>query len=157
LLHQNLADYGFKSANRKILLSIPISLIFSFPLAIVSMYLSENYTPPIALEDIRIMLLLAIVVSPIGEEVLFRGFIEGYLLKHTDRWIAIAMPALLFSAMHIVPYISAPLPALLLTLLGAFILGMLAGYYRAVYGSLIPAVIVHSVFNLSGIVVWLCL
>jgi len=56
-----------------------------------------------------------------------------------------------------VPYISAPLPALLLTLLGAFILGMLAGYYRAVYGSLIPAVIVHSVFNLSGIVVWLCL
>ena len=79
---------------------------------------------------------------------------EGYLLKYVDGWIAILIPAILFTAIHIIPYSSAPFTILIYVLTGAFILGLLAGYFRAVSRSLIPAIITHAIFNFSGIIVW---
>ncbi|RLE97345.1 MAG: CPBP family intramembrane metalloprotease [Thermoprotei archaeon] len=154
LLHRSLCDYGFRWPTRYGLSSIPISIAVSLPLALIAEYLSEGYVSSIAKEDLLSMLILALFVAPLGEETIFRGLIESYLLEHTDMWIAIVVPAVLFSAMHVVPYFNSPPLTLFFILLSALILGLLAGYFRAKGESLFPAVTAHIVFNFTGIVIW---
>ena len=86
------------------------------------------------------ILSIAIVV-PILEEFLFRGAIEGHLLK--IGWSpkrAILISALIFGLIHGNP---AQIPF-------AFLIGLLFGwlYYRT--GSLVPGIVGHIINNLSG-------
>jgi len=154
LTHEDLKEYGFNISKHYIEHSILISLAISFPLAFISRFFSEKYEISIVSENFYNILFLSLILSPIGEETLFRGFMEGYLLKYVNKWIAILIPAILFTAIHIIPYSSAPFIIFIYTLTGAFILGILAGYFRAISGSLIPAIITHAIFNFSGIIVW---
>ncbi|WFO74633.1 CPBP family intramembrane metalloprotease [Desulfurococcaceae archaeon MEX13E-LK6-19] len=107
--------------------------------------------PPKSLSEV--VLVLAIL-APIGEEVVFRGIVESYLLlQRIGFWISIAMPGILFSLIHITPFSSAPKKVLVTILFTALIVGLLAGYYRAVSGSLLPAIVIHSLFNITGFTV----
>jgi len=47
---------------------------------------------------------------------------------------------------------SATSQTVFLVFAGALILGLAAGYFRASTNSLVPAIIAHSIFNLSGII-----
>lgn len=82
-------------------------------------------------------LLYALVIAPIWEEVFFRGtlfpWLAGRLPVHQAQWLS----ALAFGAVHLHGPTLIPL-----TVLGA----LLAGIYRT-SGSLIPAVLVHALFN----------
>lgn len=78
------------------------------------------------------------LVAPVVEEMLFRGAIEGHLLR---RWgnpkRAIGISALIFGLIHLNP---AQIPY-------AFVLGLLLGwlYYRT--GSIVPGIVLHLVNN----------
>jgi membrane protease YdiL (CAAX protease family) len=98
--------------------------------------------------------------ASICEEILTRGLIQGYLAPFMGHCIGmfklrLSLPvivgALFFSLMHIMPLgASLGISKLLFFLLFAAILGVIAGYYREKTGSLVPAVIVHMMFNISG-------
>jgi membrane protease YdiL (CAAX protease family) len=89
-----------------------------------------------------------ILCSPIQEEIIFRGLIQSMLER---RWMitfslfggslsgAVAFVAVLFGVIH--------LEAGVAVATGAIILGLVAGELRRRSGSLLPAVIVHALFN----------
>lgn len=78
------------------------------------------------------------IAAPIFEEMLFRGAIEGHLLRKwkNPRW-AILVSALIFGLIHGNPA----------QILFAFLLGLVLGelYYRT--GSLLPCIILHFINN----------
>ena len=134
-------------------LALFISFPISLSLAYISSGLSAEYEPPIKIKGVINYFLVFIVLAPISEELVFRGLLEGYLLVTTTPIISILLPALLFSIVHISPFRDAPKEFLLLILISAFILSMVAGLLRFLSNSLIPSIITHSVFNLSGKIV----
>ena len=83
------------------------------------------------------MLISVIVIAPIWEEVFFRGtlfpWLAGRMPVHQAQWLS----ALAFGAIHLHGPVLIPL-----AFLGVF----LAGIYRT-SGSLIPAILVHALFN----------
>ena len=97
-----------------------------------------------------------------------RGLLQSWLSALTQsrvrlgRW-TLSAPVLtsagFFAAMHVVLF-SKLGPVALVVILLAGILGVIAGHYRETTGSLIPAILVHSFFDIGGtlppwISVWL--
>ena len=77
------------------------------------------------------------VMTPIAEEVLFRGVIQprlGQLIKEKD---ALIVQAALFSALHLSPVI----------LVTHFILGLAFGWLRVRTRSLVPGILLHAAWN----------
>jgi membrane protease YdiL (CAAX protease family) len=67
----------------------------------------------------------------------------------------VIISGLFFGAMHVVliPFMG---PAAFPLIVLAVFLGLVAGYYRERTGSLLPAIIVHSLFNIGGsLPIWL--
>lgn len=58
------------------------------------------------------MTLLATVVAPVGEELLFRAGLFRYLRTRVPRWAALVLPAVLFGALHVNLATFVPLVAL---------------------------------------------
>lgn len=98
------------------------------------------------------------IYASICEEVLTRGLLQSWLSALTQyrvrlgRW-ALSVPvltsALFFAAMHVVLWPKLG-PATLLVILLVGILGVIAGHYREKTGSLIPAILIHSFFDIGG-------
>ena len=83
------------------------------------------------------------LIAPMFEELLFRGAIEGHLLRQwKNPWGGILLSALIFGAVHGNP---AQIPF-------AFVLGVLLGwlYYRT--GSLLPGMLLHFLNNTAAVV-----
>ena len=134
----------------KLLEALAVSSVFVLALYGVSqkMLREERYEPPFAPRNILELVALAFMAGPLGEEVLFRGLLEGYMLtRNVDARVAVALPAVLFSLIHWIPFKDAPSKHRALILFFALVLGMVAGYYRAVTGSITVAVVVHAMFN----------
>ncbi len=138
-------------------LDLPLSIIAfviavsaGLPLAYLAARLAGDYEPSFIPEDPRERIVLALVFAPLGEELLFRGLLEGQLLGILDLWMAVAIPALLFSLVHAIPFSGSPRAFLYTLLASALLIGLLAGYLRAISGSLLPAVAVHAGFNFAG-------
>ena len=77
------------------------------------------------------------VFAPLLEEVLFRGAIQGYMMRHFKPWTAIICSALVFGLIHM-----NPVQVVYATLLGV-IFGWI--YYRT--GSLLPVILGHVLNN----------
>ena len=85
-----------------------------------------------------LVLLLAVVVAPLVEEMLFRGILQSMLRSYIDwPWLVIGACSVLFAAVH--PDM-AHWPAL-------FVLSMGIGYAYEKSGSLWQAIFVHALFN----------
>ena len=84
-------------------------------------------------------LLIVGVLTPLAEELFFRGALMGWMmLRRFPRWSVILLPALLFAIMHLNP----------VGILPIFFLALLLGYLRWVTGSLWPSVALHMFNNL---------
>jgi hypothetical protein len=85
---------------------------------------------------------LLVVAAPLTEEPLFRGVIlRGLLGRYTARR-ATVLAALLFAVFHLNPW----------QFLGAFVAGLLFGWWRAATGSLVPGLACHALNNAMPIV-----
>lgn len=94
---------------------------------------SESYVPPFAPRNFAELVTLGFIAAPLGEEILFRGLLEGYMLAvNVDFRVAVIMPATLFAVVHWIPFKDAPAKHRALILFFALIAGMVAGYYRAI-------------------------
>jgi membrane protease YdiL (CAAX protease family) len=128
-------------------LTVPLTIAMAYALDI----LLSVFDLPNLLEDqfesmsVNPFGIIAIcLAAPICEEMLFRGAIEGHLLRTGHKpWIAIAVSALIFGIIHGNP---AQMPS-------AFLLGLLLGwlYYRT--GSLWPSIVCHVANNTLSTVI----
>lgn len=83
-----------------------------------------------------------LIAAPIGEEMVFRGAIQGYLSRRIGTGAAIVAAASAFLLIHL-PQLDGYWPAML----GILGLGIVAGIARAWTGSLLGAVLVHVAYN----------
>lgn len=105
--------------------------------------------------------LFILILTPIAEELLFRGFLQNYLKPLGNRGIKlfgrrISLPvliaALAFSLCHL-GLLASGMGAIFMirTLVFTFILGTIAGYYQEKYDNIVPAIVVHMAGNLLGL------
>jgi uncharacterized protein len=82
-------------------------------------------------------LLRACLLAPIGEELLFRGALFGWLRGRAGAWPTILVSAALFGATHILPIL---MPV-------GFALGLGLGWVRERTGSVLPGIFFHIAHN----------
>lgn len=125
------------------------SLISLSLLVVVILWPVNTYLLPEELQDYfidmysstSISLFLALVITgPILEELLFRGLILSGSLKHTTAVRAILFSTLLFAFSHLVPSQMA----------AAIVIGSAIGWLYYKTGSIIPAILIHVVFNMGN-------
>jgi membrane protease YdiL (CAAX protease family) len=86
------------------------------------------------------LLLTTVVVAPIGEETLFRGFLfRGWHRSPRDVWAAIGATALLWAIIH-VQYDPIALAQI-------FVFGLVLGWMRWTTGSTIATILLHGLLN----------
>lgn len=94
------------------------------------------------------LIVAAVIVAPIAEELFFRGMLFQALRRRMRLWGAAALSAVTFAAAHAqaTPLASA------LVFASIFPLGIFLAWVVERRGSLLIAVTVHAVFNLLGVV-----
>jgi membrane protease YdiL (CAAX protease family) len=95
---------------------------------------------------LRIMIVfVAVVIAPLLEEMLFRGFVQttirSFFGVRNSAWPAIAASSVFFAIMHADP---GHWPAL-------FVLGVCLGYSYEKSGSLFRPIFIHLFFNASSV------
>jgi len=144
-----IAEFGFRIPTARYL---AIATAVGLTLGVAVTFLSHLFPskPPFDVSRLAPWMigLYFIIGSPIQEEIIFRGLIQSMLER---RWMitfsvfggslsgAVAFTAVLFGIIH--------LEAGVAVATGAIILGLGAGELRRRSGSLLPAIIVHAVFN----------
>ncbi len=109
----------------------------------------------------QIILFIWLLSSTI-EEIFTRGFLQGHLARAIDAkkkipFLRVDVPtfisALFFASLHLSLILSgADIKTVVIILLFTFSLGLLAGQLRSKSGSLIPAIGVHMLANIGGVV-----
>jgi membrane protease YdiL (CAAX protease family) len=85
-----------------------------------------------------VLAIAAIVVAPLGEELLFRGLVLGAVWRLTGRaWLSVVISGVLFGAIHGQPQDILPLCTM----------GVILGYVRLRTRSLVPPITAHALFN----------
>jgi len=153
-----LADFGLTRGTYRFR---PTILLWVLPTAVLSL-LSTLAPGRSEASDVlggRTELQLVIFVwiyASVCEEVLTRGLLQTLISSDGGAKAVAArfsMPVvvsgLFFGAMHLV-LIDSMGPAAVVPIALATLLGFLAARYREVTGSLIPAIIVHALFNVGG-------
>ncbi|MGD9896512.1 MAG: lysostaphin resistance A-like protein [Candidatus Methylacidiphilaceae bacterium] len=86
---------------------------------------------------LSLLLVFILVLAPLGEEVLFRGFLYVYLKNRLSRNASLVVTALLFALLHF----NWP------TFLPLFFFGLLLGVAYEFSGSLLLSIAIHCWFN----------
>jgi membrane protease YdiL (CAAX protease family) len=85
-----------------------------------------------------VLVFSAVVVAPLAEEIFFRGLLQSMIRSYTQRpWVAVVAAAVIFGGVHAEWQ---NVPALI-------ILGIALGYNYERTGRLLPAILIHALFN----------
>lgn len=92
--------------------------------------------------EMGLMALLIVVVAPICEEIVYRGFLFRYLNKRVSTRLAIAISSGIFASMHMNLYSFLPL----------FVLGAALCTVYKLSGNIVSSITIHVLFNLLNLV-----
>jgi membrane protease YdiL (CAAX protease family) len=112
---------------------------------IITSFQSDIFRTASAAGLLPLLLLLAavVVLTPIGEETLFRGFLyRGWMQKPRDAWAVIVVTSLLWALIHVQYdwYVTGQI----------FAFGLLLGWVRWCTGSTILTILLHALINMEG-------
>lgn len=79
-----------------------------------------------------------IILTPVAEEIFWRGFIQDQFTKSFGAWIALVLQAALFAVVHRLPLLGS------LTIFG---FGLIQGFWRMKRRSLVPIILSHAMIN----------
>ncbi|MDP3072167.1 MAG: CPBP family intramembrane metalloprotease [Opitutaceae bacterium] len=94
------------------------------------------------------MIVLAVVVAPVGEEMVFRGGVFRFLRGRVPRWAALLLPGVFFAALHVNWRTFAGLDSFAPLVVLAVLFSL--AYERT--GHLGVPIVAHALFNLNTIV-----
>jgi len=156
-----LSDYGFKKpinadTVRIVMLAVCIGII----VALFRSFLAGGWGGS-AEDSFSIQIIIGIwIYASIAEEILTRGLIQGHLkplagkgLTVSDARISVPVfiGALFFALMHFAMVtLGIDIVSVIATVISAFIVGIMAGYYCEKNESLAPAILIHMLFNIAG-------
>ena len=83
------------------------------------------------------------IMTPISEELFFRGYLLDSINRIHGKWPAIVISSLLFGLVHIDPF------AIGLATIG----GVIYGWIRIRTGSLVPVIVAHAMWNTMALMV----
>ncbi len=110
---------------------------------IVTSFQLDIYRTAAAAGWLPLLWLAVVVVTPIGEETLFRGFLfRGWLRAPRDTWPVILLTAFLWSIVH-VQYDW-------FVIAQVFCFGVMLGWLRWASGSAILTMLLHALINTEG-------
>lgn len=92
--------------------------------------------------EMGMMAFLIVLVAPICEEIVYRGFLFRYLNKRVSMGLAISLSAGVFALMHMNLYSFLPL----------FILGVALCLVYKLSGNIVSSITIHALFNLVNLV-----
>lgn len=99
---------------------------------------TDSLQNQLSFSAIWIAFLSATVVSPIYEEIIYRGFFYRFLRVHFGRNTGLIGSATIFMLVHIPTYNTLPIN---------FISGLIFAWTYEKTGSILPAIVIHSIFN----------
>lgn len=166
--------FGFRFSGQ---LKVWKSILFSLPLFLLSMIIGgicaglitalvgETSFYDFGNLNLLQQIIKVWILASIVEEIVFRGLILTYLsscIPHSFSFFrlrisyATLIAALMFSLAHLVLLTrGAGAAQIVMIEIFTFILGVAAGYFREKTGSLVPAIIIHMLFNVWGSVLQL--
>lgn len=92
-----------------------------------------------------LVIIAAVIIAPLGEEILFRGFIYGVLKRYTDAPFAALTSSLMFAIIHMHVGSVGPL----------WVLAVLFCIAYELTGCLLVPMLLHMIFNSTSILVML--
>jgi hypothetical protein len=110
---------------------------------LVTPFQTDIYTTASATGWLLWLLIAVVIVTPIGEELVFRGFLfRGWLRTPRDVWPVIVSTSLLWALIHVQYdwYVIAQI----------FVFGLLLGWLRWASGSTILTILLHGLINAEG-------
>jgi membrane protease YdiL (CAAX protease family) len=139
------AELGFGVAATVALIIIGNAVIWLLGRNIVTQFQLDIYRTAAAAGVLQLLFLwlAVVVVTPIGEETLFRGFLfRGWLRTPRDTWPVILITALLWALVHVQYdwYVIAQV----------FVFGVMLGWLRWATGSTILTMVLHALINCEG-------
>lgn len=136
-----------------------VAFLAVWPVCMGLLWLSKQVLPPdrphpmlIAVKSASafwqaMVILSAVVLAPLAEEIFFRGLLQSMLRRYTRRpWISVLIASAFFAAVHFPQ--AQNVPAL-------FALGIVLGYNYERSGRLYAPIIIHAVFNAVNILIQL--
>ncbi len=93
--------------------------------------------------QVMLMVVLVLVAAPLGEEVLFRGFLLQGLVRRWGFWPAAVVTSAVFALAHVWPYLYVPI----------FVMGLAFAWLFWRTGSLWAAIAAHATMNATSLVV----
>jgi CAAX protease family protein len=112
---------------------------------LITTFQNDIYTTAAAMDWLPLLWFAVVIVTPIGEESLFRGFLfRGWYRAPQDAWSAIGLTAVLFALLH-VQYDW-------FVILQVFGFGLVLGWMRWVSGSTLLTMLLHAIINLEGMI-----
>jgi len=164
LLRGRLRDYGFTKGEFRLTPGILLWVIPMAVLSVIGFFATRGGAEVkggLGLSPLQSIIFVWFYASTC-EEIFTRGLLQSYLSPLTrygiqlSRKLRLSLPVLFsglyFGLMHIVAIDKMGPPVIVLT----SFLGIVAGYYREKTGSLIPAIIIHALFNVGGMLsMWL--
>lgn len=147
-INQNIIEVGIYYGISSVIIGALLSLFRYFLEefgVIESVELSKSVKD--MMSNIPLMFLLTVVVAPIIEETIFRGFIGSFVHKDYFKWLYY-LSALLFGLVHASNYELTESQNLLIPLiiLPQLFLGFILGFVRVRYG-FFYCVLLHAVYN----------
>lgn len=153
--HQSITALGLSLVNvsnnikqgiKKYLLTLPLIILAGFVINLISNYYGIN--PEMQdvvkwiLEEKSLFILMSlvffgIIIAPLIEEIIFRGFLQSALKNYFGRRYAILISASLFAAVHMDIF----------AFFQILILGILLGYLYEKTQTLAASVVVHIIHN----------
>lgn len=110
---------------------------------IVTDFQSDIYRTAASAGWLPVLWLVVVIVTPFGEEVLFRGFLfRGWHRSARDAWTVIVATALLFAAVHV--------QYNLYVIVQILVFGLLLGWFRWATGSTVLCILLHALVNFEG-------
>ncbi|WP_066904720.1 CPBP family intramembrane glutamic endopeptidase [Millisia brevis] len=124
------------------LLSWPVSAVFD-PFFPGSEGVQQGYRDAASAGALSLIVAVALggLLTPFGEEVLFRGVLANFLFRW-GPWVGVLVSAAIFAVAH---GINSVMPL-------AFVIGLATGLLLRFSDSIWPGILVHVVYNSAGII-----
>jgi len=159
-----ISEYGFKvRGDLKIKKTIMVGLIAGFIITSSTLALPVNSPPGVEEFSFFEFVIFVWILASIAEEVLTRGLIQSYLSPLKGYGFSILgfpvsppvlVAALFFGGMHFgLLTVGLDSFSVWVIVISAFFMGIIAGYYREKTESIIPAIIIHMLFNICGSII----
>jgi len=124
-----------------------VSILFHFQTPEIAHELLETISQTKDISTLIALLSSAIIVAPLIEEFVFRGFLQHCMrdiVSEKTPWVNIVICSLIFASVHIGAAQWQTMPAL-------FTLGCILGWMYERTASLWPCIILHAIFNALNI------